>query len=259
MRSLLGFTTLPSLLIGSLAGCSSLADPADELAGNSVDEYAFDGIAGGARDGAYTYFAVTADPRRCPSPLCGGWFLTALNRSKTACHDGRLADRCYTPVLDWSEADLSDEQKATLLDAANQDAVSGAIYAMARGRFAPTNDTPRPEMGRFVITEGWLADGTAPAEGMFVKVVDNGLRCFAAPCPNLTETTVNTPRSADIAAIDFTPAGLTADQLEATLQWLSTPEGIMVAGYRYMVHENETAAKGRTATAVYHRLVDELE
>lgn len=255
MRSLSGFTALPSILICSLAGCSSVADIQDELASEATNEGLFDGKVDGDVDGAY--FAVTADLRKCPSPVCGGWFFTRLNRPMTRCSDGRYAASCYTPVLDWSAANLSDEQKTKLLDSSNKGAVSGAVYAMMRGRFAPTNSTtPRPELGRFVITEGWVADGNAVADGTFVKVKDNGLRCLVAPCPSLTEAAVNTPRSADIAEIDWTLAGLSDDQLEECMQSLSTPEGIMVAGDRYRVQENGSTAKGRTATIAYRRLTD---
>jgi len=126
-----------------------------------------------------------------------------------------------------------------------------------RGRFAPTNSTtPRPEMGRFVITEAWVAEGNSVSDGVFVKVKDNGVRCLAAPCPSLTEKTCNTFRVTDIAEIDFTPAGLSNDQIDELTQSLFTPNGIMVAGFRYTVHENGSTAKGRTATAAYQRLAD---
>jgi hypothetical protein len=249
MRSLAGFTTLPCIFIGSLASCSFPADPQDAVASAPVND--------GAVDGADTYFAVTADLRKCPSPLCGGWFLRSLNRPMTRCHDGQYAAACYTPVIDWSRIKLSDAKKAELLDASSKDATSGAVYAMARGRIVPTNrTTPHPEMGGFVITEAWVAEGTTVANGLFVKVQDNGMRCFAAPCPNLTEQTVNTPRFANIAAIDWKPAELTDDQIEECIQLMYSPDGIMVAGDRYMVHDDDGDAKARTATAAYYRLTD---
>jgi len=260
MRSLAGFTTLPFILIGSLAGCASIADTEGELAAESANTGVPDGKAARAVDGAYTYFGVTADLRKCPSPGCGGWFLRSLNRPMTKCHDGRHAEACYTPVIDWSEVKLTEAQKAEMLDASSKDAASGGVYAMARGRLVPTNSTtPRPELGRFVITEAWVAEGTTVASGLFVKVKDNGLRCFAAPCPNLTEETLNLPRSTNIAAIDWKPAELTDDQIEECIQLMYEPDGIMVAGDRYTVYDNGSAAKARTATAAYYRLTDPAE
>jgi hypothetical protein len=227
-------------------------DPQDELVGEAAGSQALDG----AVDGAYTYFGITADLRRCPSPLCGGWFLARVNRATTSCHDGRPAATCYTPVLDWSDANLSAAQQAKLLDASSRDAGSGDVYAIVRGRFARTNSTPQPTTGRFVISEAWVAEGTGTPDGTFVRIVDNGVRCFVAPCPSVTETTLNMGRTADIAEIDWTPAGLTERELEGCIQAMSTPGGLLVAGYRYTMTANGVTASARSATVAYERLSD---
>lgn len=255
MSSIFSLTILPSTLLCALASCAP-SDPLDELVGESASQGSVRDKAYGAAGDAYTYFELTTDLRRCPSPLCGGWFLDSLNRSTTTCHDGRHAKTCYAPVLDWSEANLSEDQRAKLLEASRKDAVSEGVYAIVRGRFEPTNETPRPELGRFVITEAWVAEGDAVSEGVFVKLKDNGLRCFAAPCSNLTEITLNTPRVVDIAEVDWTPAGLSDRQIEGLIEAMYGPQGILVAGYRYVVRANGSTAKGRTATAAYHRLSD---
>ncbi|HEX2689499.1 MAG TPA: DUF6748 domain-containing protein [Kofleriaceae bacterium] len=256
MHRRFGVTTLYSTFLCAVAGCSQLADDPDELVGESTNQETIDRRADSATGDAYTYYEVTADLRRCASPLCGGWFLRRLNRPTTRCHDGREAEACYTPVLDWSEANVPDVQQTKLLDASHRDAVSEGVYAIARGQFAPTNTTPRPELGRFVVSEAWVAEGDSVSQGEFVRVRDNGRRCPAAPCPHLTETTLNTPRSANIAQIDWTPSGLSDRQIEAFRQAMFTPDGVLIAGYRYLVHDNGRTAKGRTATAAYHRLSD---
>jgi hypothetical protein len=210
-----------------------------------------------AAEPAGGYYAISSDLRRCATPLCGGWFLAQLNRSTTPCHDRRSAEQCYTPVLDWSSTTLSDEQQAELLEASRTSAASRQVYAIVRGSFAPTNSTtPQPELGRFVITEAWVAENTAPASGTFVWVHDNGLRCLIAPCRNLTERTLNTSRSTDIADIDFTPAALTDPEREVCTAAMYGPNGLVVAGQRYTVQANGNTAPGRTATAAYRR-VDE--
>ncbi|HET7501311.1 MAG TPA: DUF6748 domain-containing protein [Kofleriaceae bacterium] len=233
-------------------GCASGPAIPDELAGTSVDEAALDDPAG-AINGAYTYFSVTADARRCPSPMCGGWFIQRLNRQTTRCHDGRVADTCYTPVFDWSEANLPEDLQSALLAAA-WSATDGGVYAIVRGRFEPTNTTPLPNTGRFVVTEAWTAEKDTPADGVFVRVFDNGLRCFAPPCPSITEKTLNMGRVAEIAGMDFAPSGLGEDEIAECMQAMTLPGGMLVAGYRYTWYENATSAKGRTVTAAYHRL-----
>ena len=40
-------------------------------------------------------FLVEGDPRLCPSPRCGGWWVALANRATTRCHDGVRRQRCY--------------------------------------------------------------------------------------------------------------------------------------------------------------------
>jgi hypothetical protein len=248
MRLQLGLTTLPLVVFSGLAGCAS-ADPEDALATEAGDGVA---LAGATSD---TYFSITADLRRCASPYCGGWLFANLNREMTRCHDGRLATSCYTPVLDWSGAGLADADQARLIAASNEGAASGAVYAIVRGRFARTNHTtPHPELGKFLITEAWVGENGAIAEGAFVQIKDNGMRCFVAPCPNLTETTLNTSTRVDIADVDWSWGGFTEAQVTECNQAMYSPAGIVVAGYRYTVSANGNTAMGRTATAAYLRL-----
>ena len=254
MKSLVGFTTLSSVLIFTLAGCSSSVDTPDELTSESVSEVALVDNAV-AVDDAYTYFKITADLRKCPSPTCGGWFLSRLNQPTTQCHDGQWATSCYTPALDWSKANLSADQQAKLLDACNKSAVSTGVYAIVRGKFARTNKTPDRKLGRFVMSEAWVAEGDAVSDGQFVRVKDNGLACLVAPCPSLTETMLNMNKVVDIAEVDWTTSGLSDLQIEECTQDMFTPDGLVIAGYRYTFTENGNTADGRTVTAAYQRLI----
>jgi hypothetical protein len=243
-------------MVFGLAACSSFADPPDEIANDSREESSVDGGADNV-DGAHTYFAIMADLRKCAFPMCGGWFLHRLNQPLTRCHDGHYAAMCYTPVLDWSKTGLSEGLQGKLLDAARQGALSGDVDAIVRGRFAPTNrTTPDRSLGRFVITEAWGAEGSVPAQGAFVRVEDNGLRCLVAPCPSITETTLNTSRVTDIAEIDWAPSGLSDREVSTQIAAMSTPGGVLIAGDRFTVNGPGGTATARTATAVYVRLSD---
>lgn len=138
---------------------------------------------------------------------------------------------------------------------ARTSATPGQVYAIVRGSFAPTNaTTPRPELGRFLVTEAWVAEGDGDATGSFVRVADNGLRCFAEPCPDLTEQTLNTGQVTDIAQVDFAPANLSDSETEACTEAMYGPDGLVVAGSRFVVHANGSTADGRTATQAYRRL-----
>jgi uncharacterized protein DUF6748 len=242
----------------ALVACSS-SSPHDELAGETAaDDAADDGKADAAVDGAYTYFEIKADLRKCASPVCGGFFVDRVNRSSTKCVDGTYADACYAPELDLSEADVPDTTMDKLVSAANASALATGPSVIVRGRFARTNSTPRPELGRFVVTEVWLAQTDTPASGVFVRARDAGVRCIAAPCASTLEKGLNESRSAMIADIDFTDAQLSDRLLETVTNDLFTDHGIIFAGDRYTVSENGRHEKGRTATAVYLKVTQPL-
>lgn len=233
-----------SVLLGA---CASSA-PTDELAGESSADDAIGGKADGAVDGSYTYFEVWTDLRKCAAPACGGFFVARLNRSYTVCPDHTAQDACYVPSLDWTEAGVSEGLQGKLLAAATVDATSEGVHAIVRGRFAPQ---------RFIVTEAWVEEGDTVSDGVFLRAKTNSIQCIAAPCPTITEKALNASRSANIAEIDWSYAGLEERQIETFTGRLATEGGVILAGDRYTVHENGRTAKGRTATAVYARLVDE--
>jgi hypothetical protein len=251
LRSLTAVTALPLMF----AACAT-ETTTDELAGETAADDGGDGKADGAADGVYTYFEISTDMRKCASPVCGGFFLKRLNRSTTVCANGHASASCYTPELDWTQSNLDDDQQYKLLGASTQGASTEGVYGIVRGRFAAKTYPGHGNMGRFVVTEAWVAETAAMSDGVFVKVHDGGVRCIAAPCASTIEKGLNTSRFAMIADIDWSPAGLTSHEVEGFVNDLFQPSGAIVVGSRYTVTENGRKAKGRTATAAYHRLAN---
>jgi hypothetical protein len=240
---------MPLLALSLVSACAS--SETDELLADSADEASLDGKAD-APSGAYTYYAIRGDIRRCAWPMCGEFQLSRVNRTSTVCHDGSVAAECYTPVLDWSQTDLDQGQQDKLKGQARK---PGGKFALVRGRFAKKNTTtPRPELGRFIVTEAWVAEGEVAPEGVFAKVFQNGIRCIAAPCPSLTEKGLNTGNSANIAELDFEPSGLTEGQIEGFVAQYTAPQGIIVAGDRYTFKISGRSGKGRTVSNGFHML-----
>lgn len=241
-------------LFSLVPACSSSAE-FDELAGESAEDDVIEGKGDVAIDGTYTYFAITADTRKCAAPACGGYNLTRLNRTTTVCVDHASAPSCYVPVLDWSESGLVATEQDKLVAAARAtSSPDAAVVGIVRGRFAPTNDTPQPQLGRFIVTEAWVTEGATDPQGVFVKVADAGIKCFASPCESMVERALNSSRSANIAAVDYATAGLSDLQIEAFNAALLDPSGIIISGDRYTVRESGRTARGRTASAAYKRL-----
>lgn len=251
--------SLPLIIAAAAApmmttACSTTTS--DELAGEtSTDDAAIDGKADAAVDGAYTYFEVWTDMRKCAAPMCGGYFVARLNRAYTTCVDHQERAACYTPSLDWSESGVSEGLQQKLVDAAYTDATESGVHAIVRGRFAP-QQYAQGNLGRFVVTEAWVEEGDAVSDGVFVRAKANSIRCIAAPCPTITEKALNTARTANIAAIDWSPTGMQEREIAAMDAALATDGGVIFAGDRYTYTENGRSAKGRTALAAYSRLVD---
>jgi uncharacterized protein DUF6748 len=232
-------------LISFVTACAP-SGVVDELAGEDPADAAGDGKADASVDGTYTYFAVKSDVRKCAAPACGGFFLEQLNRSTTTCADRTAQASCYAPTLDWSEAGLSATQQDKLVGAANRGALADGATGIVRGRFAPT--------GKFIVTEAWVSETDAVPAGVFVKVHDGGVKCITAPCESFRERALNSSRFAMIAGIEWAESGVSDLQVEnLTTAMFEQPHGIIIAGDRVTI---DGRAKGRTATAVFTRLVD---
>ncbi|MBA2545179.1 MAG: hypothetical protein H0V17_36390 [Deltaproteobacteria bacterium] len=251
---------MKSFGFAALAACSLFAvscasdQIVDELAGPEEVEPA-DGKGDISEGGVHTYYEITRDMRKCSFPMCSGFFLDRLNASSTKCHDGSSQERCYTPELDMSESGLSAAALDKLSEAAAQSVLKEGVHAIVRGRFAKKNlTTPQPTLGRFVVTEVWIAQSEAVSDGVFVKVRDNGVRCIAAPCASTTEKALNTSRTANIAEIDFAEAGVEDSVLEEVGFDMFEPHGVIVVGDRYNFQISGRKGKGRTATAVYRKM-----
>ena len=165
---------LLSLSLSVLAACASEGEY-DELAGETpADDVAnADGKGDVAADGVYTYYSLRADTRRCASPFCGGDFLERLNRTSTVCHDGKaISGACYTPELDFSESGLKQEVIDQLRLKAGEGAIGEGVKAIVRGRFAKMGTGKvGAELGRFIVTEAWVAQTGAATDGDRKSVV----------------------------------------------------------------------------------------
>ena len=249
MKVQLGFA---AVVAASLFACTS--DVVDELAGPEEVE-PLDGKGDISEGGVHTYYEITRDMRKCAFPMCSGFYLDRLNATSTKCHDGSRSEKCYTPELDLSESGLSAAAFDKLVGAADKSTLTEGVHAIVRGRFAKKNlTTPQPELGRFVVTEVWVSQSDAPSDGVFVKVRDNGVRCFAAPCPSTGEKALNTSRTSAIAEIDFEPAALEPSVLDELVGDLFEPHGLIIVGDRFNFQIDGRKGKGRTATSVYRRM-----
>src|SRR4051812_46713382 len=75
-----------------------------------------------------SYYVVThIDARKCAYPMCGGYFVKAVNREKTRCADGAMRAECHVVALDLGSIGLADA------DASKFEMVYGEGHGIVRG------------------------------------------------------------------------------------------------------------------------------
>ncbi|MBA2641990.1 MAG: hypothetical protein H0U82_03550 [Actinobacteria bacterium] len=136
-------------------------------------------------------YVVRPDPRLCPSPICGGYWVALANRSRTRCADGAVRPRCYVALA-------VDEKRQPL-----QTGMSDGT--LVRADIDPWTFQGFGNLGALVV-----ADVRAPigrgTKGTYFKVRDLGIRCIRAPCFSLGAAKLNRPVKVTVSSLDLTLA-----------------------------------------------------
>ena len=188
---------------------------------------------GGTQAPAGAYHLARADQRLCPSPLCGGIWVTRVNTSRTICGDGTRRLECYAARADLSR--LPGDRPAL------QRLVSEG-KALARGRLVRGLVDGFPELDVLVVSEVWVASSSQnPARGAFLRLRDNGVRCVTTPCYSVRATTLNRGRSVDVSDVDLRPSGAPPPEQRRALGEMAK-RGLLVAGRIVGTKRGRTAA-----------------
>jgi len=192
-------------LAAPLAAVSLVVSPAASVPGNAAGPPAI----GSAQ------YVVRADPRLCPSPLCGGYWVTLANRARTRCGDGALRPRCYV-------ARAVDEHRHPLSAGVPEG-------ALARAAIEPWKFESIGELDVLVV-----ADVRAPAgratDAPIYRVRDTEIRCVRAPCFFMRAFRLSAGYRVTVSELGLGPARLTAEQLAQAEAALQTTNGLFVAG-----------------------------
>eukprot|EP00670_Eutreptiella_braarudii_P007284 CAMPEP_0174290080 /NCGR_PEP_ID=MMETSP0809-20121228/27491_1 /TAXON_ID=73025 ORGANISM="Eutreptiella gymnastica-like, Strain CCMP1594" /NCGR_SAMPLE_ID=MMETSP0809 /ASSEMBLY_ACC=CAM_ASM_000658 /LENGTH=222 /DNA_ID=CAMNT_0015388477 /DNA_START=22 /DNA_END=690 /DNA_ORIENTATION=+ len=123
------------------------------------------------------YFSVRRDYRRCISPLCGGYWVSQVNKEATVCADGAKAPECYVAEFDWRGTDQTGAGDA----------------ALVQGRIAKKQYEVHGMLGVFKVTGGaWRGAATSGTAGTYYEATDDGIRCVIAPCFSMDVEELNT-------------------------------------------------------------------
>jgi hypothetical protein len=163
--------------------------------------------AGAADAKPAAHYVVRADPRLCPSPLCGGYWVSLANHSRTRCHDGLHRPRCYVASA-WPAS-------RTIRDG-----------ALVQGGIAVQDTQGFGRLGLLIATDVRNPVGVA-ASGGFFRLRDIGVRCIREPCFSIRASRLNGPSTAMVSGLDLSQTKLSM-QHEATLALLG--DGLFAAG-----------------------------
>jgi len=165
----------------------------------------------------YGYFTARMDLRKCMSPMCGGWFVSRVNNSKTRCVDGSYASECYVEGIDLSATNLTDVE------------LGGAVL---RGAIAPVTINGQ-KWGSFAASEVWVPQTGSQRAGNVWRAKDNGIRCIKAPCPSVSAAKLDTNAVRMISEVDLASTSVPATQKQidvAMADVMSGADGLLVAG-----------------------------
>lgn len=160
-------------------------------------------------------FVVRPDPRACPSPLCGGNWVSLANRARTGCSDRFLRPRCYAAV-----AVAAGTGQETTVPA--QGLANGALESRQFGALG--------KLGVLTVSGSWAPVSSAPPVGAFLRLHDTGIRCVRAPCFSIRVSRLNSAlRPTLLSALDLGPARSGSARRRAEVA-LRSEQGLLVAG-----------------------------
>jgi len=177
-------------------------------------------------NGTTTYVRVRPDPRMCPSPMCGGWWIRRVNRDTIVCGNGMVSPECYAADLDLSALQLAEKQRASL----EQALAAGA--PLVRGqlvRGSVSSPPPNVRLDTLLVTEIWRRYGQAKTAGTVFRVEDNGIRCVRAPCFSLHASALNTAAHRNVSSLDLGASGASRAVVQQARAALDDA-GVMIEG-----------------------------
>jgi hypothetical protein len=196
-----------------------------------------------------SYYLGAADLRRCAPPVCGGLWLTLVNRSSTLCGDGTERRQCYAASADLSGLDVSPKRRARLAQ------LIRAGRALARGTLVQGRVRGFPLLDTFVVSEVWVASSSqSEPRGSFRRLAETGIRCFTTPCFSIRASELNTRRSTTVSEVRLGPTGAPARERERALALVAAGR-LIAAGRIGRVPDAGPAGDGRAfgATQFYLR------
>ena len=156
-------------------------------------------------------YVARVDPRLCPSPLCGGYWLALANAARTRCLDGLRHPRCYI-----ARAVRSTGKPVAVI----------AEGSLVRGKIGAGPD----DLGELVVSAVYAPAGTASVGGGYYRIVDTGIVCVRAPCFSYRATQVNGSTRTTISSVDLAASAAAPADVARARSALRTTNGLYARG-----------------------------
>jgi hypothetical protein len=200
--------------------------------------------AGGRASDAGSYYLTRADPRLCPSPMCGGIWVELLNAGETVCGDGARQEQCYAASADLTRLPVDEKGRVQL---------QGLIAegrAVVRGRLVRGLVEGFPDLDTFVVSEVWTASSSlGRARGVFRRLRDSGIRCVTTPCFSIRAAVLNSRRFENVSGVDLSRTGAPRAERQRALAEIDG-RGLIAAG---RIVGRTTGGRAFVATQFYVR------
>ena len=161
-------------------------------------------------------YTVRVDPRLCPSPLCGGYWVALANGARTRCADEKPRARCYVA-------------KAVGVDRHPPD-VGVPDGALVRAEIEAWELAGLGKLGVLAVAAVFAPAGTAPMSGGYYRVTDTGIRCIRAPCFSYRATQVNGSTRTTLSGVDLEAALAAPAEVDAAQAAVRTKSGLLARG-----------------------------
>lgn len=165
------------------------------------------------------YYTFRPDLRKCMSPVCGGFFVKAVNQKLTRCANGRRQAECYV-------ASLSNKQN---FDMSSAVLVQGAIKPKTYPEFG--------NLGIFAVAAAFSSATETIGKQLFVGLENNGIVCITTPCFSVDQYLLNGKKIRTISAIDLEAVGASDELLGEARSIIDRGEVLIASGVNRQTEE----------------------
>ncbi len=161
----------------------------------------------GRYEGDTIYVVTRHDERKCMAPMCGGWYVKAVNKTKTTCFDGTKAADCYVSEIDLSALELPALQNEQV----GYGVLAGTV--LVSGEYTDVGYNSAKLTGYKAFERRTDAAPT----GTHYLLASSGIVCITTPCPSLQTTKLNSNEVKALTDVDFSRLALAPEELDATI------------------------------------------